>query len=54
MTGNCVKSGRILKLTFARQSVVNLLRLHNEVNYATLRKRKNEAIQTQIPSVRGG
>ena len=49
---NCVKSGRILKRAFVWQPGVNLLRLHNEVKYATLRKRKNEAIQTKIPSVR--
>jgi hypothetical protein len=42
---NCVKnSGRILYLTFAQQPGVNLLRLHNKANYATLRKRKNETI----------
>ncbi len=52
---NCVRnSDRILYVTFARQPGGNLLRLHNEVNYATLRKRKNEAIQTKIPPVRGG
>jgi len=32
--------------------ITDLLRLHNEANYATMCERKNEAIQTQIPYVR--
>jgi hypothetical protein len=34
--------------------IADLLRLHNEATYATMCKRKNEAIQTQIPYVRVG